>query len=130
VRASQNGLLETRFQALPDLSEGLGKMSYEGSIPGPTLRVRPRDRLKIQFVNNLGGRDTNLHVHGLHVSPSGNSDNVFIHVEDGDTFAYEYQIPSDHPAGIYWYHPHVHGLSREQVDGGLAGAIIIEGGSG
>lgn len=128
VRASQNGLLETTFNALPDLSEGLGKMSYEGSIPGPTLRVRPGDRLKIRLLNNLGGRDTNLHVHGMHVSPSGNSDNIFIHVQDNETFDYEYEIPENHPAGLYWYHPHVHGLSSDQVAGGLAGAIIVEGG--
>jgi suppressor of ftsI len=128
ARASRNGLLETTFEALPDLSEGLGTMSYEGSIPGPTLRVRPGDRLKIRLINSLGGRDTNLHTHGMHVSPSGNSDNVFIHVQDNEIFDYEYEIPADHPAGLYWYHPHVHGNSREQVEGGLAGAIVVEGG--
>ncbi|MEZ4564250.1 MAG: ScyD/ScyE family protein [Thermomicrobiales bacterium] len=128
VRASRNGLLETTFEALPDISEGLGKMSYEGSIPGPTLRVQPGDRLKLRLINNLGGRDTNLHTHGMHVSPSGNSDNIFIHVPPGDVFDYEYAIPANHPAGLYWYHPHVHGNSNDQVSGGLAGAIIVEGG--
>jgi suppressor of ftsI len=128
VRVSRNGLLETTFEALPDISEGLGKMSYEGSIPGPTLRVQPGDRLKIRLINNLGGRDTNLHTHGMHVSPSGNSDNIFIHVQDGEIFDYEYEIPANHPAGLYWYHPHVHGNSNDQVSGGLAGAIIVEGG--
>ena len=128
VRASRNGLLETTFEALPDISEGLGKMSYEGSIPGPTLRVQPGDRLKIRLINNLGGRDTNLHTHGMHVSPNGNSDNIFLHVPDNDAFDYEYAIPDNHPAGLYWYHPHVHGNSSDQVGGGLAGAIIIEGG--
>lgn len=128
VRASENGLLETTFNATPDLSAGLGQMSYEESIPGPTLRVRPGDRLKVRLLNNLGGRDTNLHVHGMHVSPSGASDNIFIHVQDNETFDYEYEIPASHPAGLYWYHPHVHGISSEQVAGGLAGAIIVEGG--
>jgi FtsP/CotA-like multicopper oxidase with cupredoxin domain len=128
VRASRNGLLQTTFEVLPDISSGLGKMSYEGSIPGPTLRVQPGDRLRIRLINNLGGRDTNLHTHGMHVSPSGHSDNIFIHVGDNETFDYEYAIPADHPAGLYWYHPHAHGLSRDQVAGGLAGAIIVEGG--
>lgn len=128
VRASRDGVLETTLEALPDLSAGLGKMSYEGSIPGPTLRVRPGDRLRIGLINHLGGQDTNLHAHGLHVSPRGNSDNVFIHVANGERFDYEYLIPVNHPAGLFWYHPHVHGLSHDQVDGGLAGTIIVEGG--
>lgn len=126
-RVSRNGLLRTSLNALPDLSAGLGKMSYEGSIPGPTLRVRPGDLLEIRLINNLGGRDTNLHVHGMHVSPEGNSDNIFIHVGNNEVFDYAYQIPENHPSGLYWYHPHVHGSSHEQVQGGLAGAIIVEG---
>jgi FtsP/CotA-like multicopper oxidase with cupredoxin domain len=69
---------------------------------------------------------TNLHVHGLHVSPKGNSDNVFVHVEEGETFRYEYEIPPDHPAGTFWYHPHLHGLVADQLFGGMAGAIVIE----
>ena len=71
--------------------------------------------------------DTNLHVHGLHVSPSDNSDNIFLRVPAGESFQYEYQIPSDQPAGLYWYHPHLHGRATNQVFGGLAGAIIVEG---
>ncbi|MCA9767962.1 MAG: multicopper oxidase family protein [Gemmatimonadetes bacterium] len=125
VRASRNGLLETTFEALPDISEGLGKMSYEGSIPGPTLRVQPGDRLKLRLINSLGGRDTNLHTHGMHVSPSGNSDNIFIHVPPGDVFDYEYAIPANHPAGLYWYHPHV--KEEMQQDLGLSGNIMVRG---
>ena len=71
--------------------------------------------------------DTNLHVHGLHVSPSDNSDNIFLTVKAGESFQYEYQIPADHPAGLYWYHPHLHGTVTNQVFGGMAGSIIIEG---
>jgi FtsP/CotA-like multicopper oxidase with cupredoxin domain len=71
--------------------------------------------------------DTNLHVHGLHVSPSGNSDNIFVRVPAGESFQYEYQIPSNHPSGLYWYHPHLHGTVTTQVFGGMAGAIIVEG---
>ena len=71
--------------------------------------------------------DTNLHMHGFHVSPSGNSDNIFIRVMAGESFQYEYQIPSNHPSGLYHYHPHLHGASHQQVFGGLVGAIIIEG---
>jgi FtsP/CotA-like multicopper oxidase with cupredoxin domain len=71
--------------------------------------------------------DTNLHVHGFHVSPEGNSDNIFLTVKAGENFQYEYQIPADHPGGLYWYHPHLHGTVTNQVFGGMAGPIIIEG---
>ena len=71
--------------------------------------------------------DTNLHVHGLHVSPEGNGDNVFLTVKAGESFQYEFQIPENHPAGLYWYHPHLHGRTTNQVFGGMAGAIIVEG---
>ena len=81
----------------------MGGMTYDGLLPGPTLRLRPGDRLKIKLANNLGGAMTNLHMHGMHVSPRGNSDNVFLHIENGQTFDYEYDLPANHPAGLLWY---------------------------
>jgi FtsP/CotA-like multicopper oxidase with cupredoxin domain len=161
VRASRDGLLDTTLtcsvMSVP-VAGGTAIMSvYEGSLPGPTLRIRPGDTLRINLVNNLealpaglpadspflcsalggpahaaGGEhattcDTNLHTHGFHVSPSDNSDNIFLTVKAGESFQYEYQIPPDHPSGIYHYHPHLHGASHGQVFGGMLGAIIIEG---
>ncbi|MFV3128497.1 multicopper oxidase family protein [Niveispirillum sp. KHB5.9] len=95
----------------------------------------------------------NLHTHGLHVSPLGNSDNVLLnilpkgataddlkkacHMEtdkdvahrhvcvDGE-FDFEYKIPDAHPSGTYWYHPHKHGSVAIQLGSGMAGALIIE----
>ena len=161
VRTSQEGLLDTTLTAgvmpLPLAGQTATVSVYEGSFPGPTLRVRPGDTLRVNLVNtlddlppglpdtspflcspmNMGGSgaggeqetmcDTNLHVHGLHVSPDGNSDNIFLRVPAGESFQYEYQIPSDHPAGLYWYHPHLHGAVTNQVFGGMAGSIIVEG---
>lgn len=127
VRLAENGLLETTLEARSDPQVGVGGMTYEGLLPGPTLRLRPGDRLKIKLVNNLGGDPTNLHVHGMHVSPQGNGDNVFVHVDNGQSFDYEYHLPDDHPAGLLWYHPHHHGDSMQQTAAGLAGAIIVEG---
>src|SRR5690606_17710349 len=72
------------------------------------------------------GESTNLHVHGLQVSPSDNSDNVFLEIKDGETFRYEYDIAKDHPAGTFWYHPHLHHTVADQLWAGLCGAIIIE----
>ncbi|MBI3799056.1 MAG: multicopper oxidase family protein [Deltaproteobacteria bacterium] len=100
---------------------------YNGSFPGPTLKVRPGDQLLIKLKNSLA-QETNLHTHGLHVSPSGNSDNPLLHVEPDETFDYQIDIPQDHPAGLNWYHPHAHGNGTQQIFGGLAGALLITGG--
>jgi FtsP/CotA-like multicopper oxidase with cupredoxin domain len=117
----------------------------------PTITMRPGQTVRISLANNLfetkdgkrlpaekcktpdGGvnvphcfNDTNLHAHGLWVSPSGNSDNVLISINPGVTFEYEYNVPSDHPAGTFWYHPHKHGSTALQVSSGMDGALIIK----
>lgn len=100
-------------------------LRYNGGVPGPTLRLRPGDHLRVDLVNHLD-QPTNLHTHGLQVSPQGNSDNPFLMVEPGEVLRYDYLIPTDHPAGTFWYHPHHHGRAADQVFGGLYGAIIID----
>jgi FtsP/CotA-like multicopper oxidase with cupredoxin domain len=71
---------------------------------------------------------TNLHFHGTNVPPTCGQDEV-IHtmIQPGDTFTYDVQIPQDEPPGLYWYHPHPLGFSEGQVQGGAAGALIVEG---
>ncbi|MGD9891067.1 MAG: multicopper oxidase family protein [Dehalococcoidia bacterium] len=159
VRTSRDGLLDTTLTTSVQPVAVAGRTAimstYEGSVPGPTLRVRPGDRLRINLVNNLEQLpdglppsnpflctvpdrmrndpdpettcDTNLHTHGFHVSPSGNSDNIFVRIKAGESFQYEYQIPDNHPSGVYAYHPHLHGTSHIQSFAGLGGAIIVEG---
>jgi FtsP/CotA-like multicopper oxidase with cupredoxin domain len=100
-------------------------LTYDGGLPGPTLFVRAGDLLQVT-VNNRLNAATNLHVHGLHVSPRGNGDNPLLTIEPGASFDYEYRLPQDHPPGVYWYHPHHHGNTADQVFGGLYGAIIVE----
>lgn len=119
--------------------------THEGHIGGPTLRVRPGDTLRLLLDNQMDSYDagplmvsgevniphdfntTNNHTHGLHVSPSGNSDNIFIEIAPGQQFQYEYHIPADHPSGTFFYHPHKHGSVSMQMFGGMGGALIVEG---
>ncbi|WP_416771364.1 multicopper oxidase family protein [Pseudomonas sp. RHF3.3-3] len=110
----------------------------------PTIDVTPGDTVRISLDNQLKPdpsctqppenpdkphcfNGTNLHSHGLWVSPAGNSDNVLLSINPGVKFQYEYNIPADHPAGTFWYHPHRHGSTALQVASGMAGALIIHG---
>lgn len=106
--------------------QSLTTMVYNGSLVGPTLRASPGDRIELKLVNSLD-EPTNLHFHGLHISPSNNSDNVFREVRPGETANYIIQIPADHPPGTFWYHSHQHSFSYEQVSNGLSGLIEIDG---
>lgn len=100
---------------------------YGGTVPGPTLRVRPGDELAVRLHNRLD-RPTNLHTHGLRVSPEGNGDNPFVLVPPGAAGDYRIPVPADHPTGTFWYHPHAHGHVAEQVFAGLAGALVVADG--
>ncbi len=128
---SRNGRLDARLVAEGRTVRTGGveryAYTYNGSTPGPTWRVRPGDIVTITLVNRLDA-PTNLHTHGLHVSPEGRSDDVFVEVAPGASHRYRYEIPADHPSGLFWYHPHHHGMVAEQVFGGLAGAIVVEDG--
>lgn len=119
----------------------------------PTLRVQPGDDLVLTLKNELppttdavaghnhhapaaacsGGpmtkSSTNLHFHGLSIPPTCHQDEV-IHtlVEPSDApFEYRIHIPETQKPGLYWYHPHPHGVSEAQLLGGASGALIVEG---
>ncbi|MET8451810.1 multicopper oxidase family protein [Streptomyces sp. NPDC005209] len=101
--------------------------AFNGTCPGPTVRVRPGDLLRARLINHID-QPTNLHTHGLHVSPHGNGDNPFVTIEPGGSFDYAIAVPADHPAGTFWYHPHHHGNVADQIFAGLAGALLVDGG--
>jgi FtsP/CotA-like multicopper oxidase with cupredoxin domain len=144
VRRSVNGELNTtiRVQSAQYVNGPISfwTRTYEGIIPGPTLSIRPGDHVNIQLVNELeenvkgnwtpntlhNPNTTNLHVHGMHVDPTGTSDNIFRTVEPGQTSISQYKIPSNHPHGVFHYHPHHHGSVFLQMGGGMVGAIIVE----
>jgi FtsP/CotA-like multicopper oxidase with cupredoxin domain len=71
---------------------------------------------------------TNLHFHGLAVSPDAPQDDVLTMMAmPGKSLRYTVQIPKDHSPGLYWYHTHPHGESHRQVLDGMSGALVIEG---
>lgn len=128
VMASSSGVLDVRLTAATGVrlaGHDTSAWGYNGTSPGPTLRVRPGDLLRVRLVNRLD-QPTNLHTHGLHVSPDGTGDNPFVTVRPGDSFDYSFRIPADHPAGTFWYHPHHHGTVADQIFAGLVGALLIE----
>ncbi len=127
VRRFQNGMAETEIVAQPALASIAGTsanlLTYNGVFPGPLLRAYEGERVRIRFTNLLD-EPTNLHLHGLHISPS--IDDPFLMVDPGETVYYEFDIPEG-TAGTYWYHPHIHGRVARQLFAGLAGPIIVEG---
>ena len=129
-----------------------GQSSGGNLYPAPTLQVYPGERLIIHFENGLSGltiRDffnpqytpkgqpipiypeqmtsspINLHIHGAHISPRGNADNVLLHIPPGLSNTYTYDIPRNMPQGLYWYHSHLHGLTAAHVYSGLVGLLAI-----
>lgn len=130
LTSSNNGLLETSIEARPSsikLGQQQGNLiTYNGQIPGPRLEAKPGDTVRIHFKNNLN-QATNLHYHGLHIPPTGNADNIFISVPPGEIQTYEFTLPKNHPAGTFYYHPHLHEMVAEQVFGGLGGIFVVRG---
>ena len=122
-----------------ELRSFIGSGEKPGDFVAPTIRVAPGQELNIAIDNELEPctdkqradhacfNDTNLHTHGLWISPTGHSDNVLVTVAPGSSFQYHYEIPADHPAGTYWYHPHSHGSGFVQLASGMAGALIVTG---
>jgi FtsP/CotA-like multicopper oxidase with cupredoxin domain len=129
-----------------------GQISGDNLYPAPTLQVFPGETLIVHLNNALTGltiRDffdpqytakgdevplypvqmtsapINLHVHGVHVSPKGNADNVMLHIPAGMSNTYTYHIPKSMPQGAYWYHSHLHTLTAAQTYFGLAGLLAI-----
>jgi FtsP/CotA-like multicopper oxidase with cupredoxin domain len=98
-------------------------LSYNNAVPGPLLRLREGDHVRLALTNRLN-EPTNLHLHGLHVPPS--VDDAFRVIAPGETTIYEFDLPAG-SAGTYWYHSHVHGRVARQLSAGLAGALVVEG---
>jgi FtsP/CotA-like multicopper oxidase with cupredoxin domain len=100
----------------------LGVWAYNGQVPGPELRIRLGETLRVRFTNRLP-QETTIHWHGVRVpnAMDGVPHATQPPVQPGETFVYEF-TPKD--AGTFWFHPHVRG--SEQVERGLYGVLIVE----
>jgi FtsP/CotA-like multicopper oxidase with cupredoxin domain len=96
--------------------------AYEGTVPGPELRVRQGQPVRITVVNKLG-EDTTVHWHGIRLpnAMDGVPGLTQKPIRPGESFVYEFTPPD---AGTFWYHPHADTL--QQLGRGLAGALIVE----
>jgi suppressor of ftsI len=126
VNGILNATIETTEQEVRFGEIKVNGMVYNGDYAGVVLRAYPGDVMNITLVNHLQ-EATNLHWHGLHVSPQGNSDNMHVMVAPGQSYAYKIDIPRDQPPGLYWVHAHIHGKSESQIRAGLSGIVVVEG---
>lgn len=124
--------------------------TYNGQVPGPTISAYPGDRINVHFFNDLPKNSdpacdhhanpntphcfntTNLHTHGLHVSPKVPSDAVLIEIPPlardpvRGKLDFCFALPKSHKAGTHWYHAHKHGSTALQLVNGMAGALIVK----
>ncbi len=95
---------------------------YNGLAPGPLIEVHEGQRVAVTLDNGLA-HETTIHWHGLPVPPDQDG-NPMDPVAAGTRRVYEYELPAG-TAGTYWYHPHPHDATAEQVASGLAGPLIV-----
>jgi len=137
--------------ALDDAGRTLLCFQTPDGVESPTLHVNPGDTINIELTNKLPpvaygpgevvsnkrnrcgaalmlASSVNMHFHGMNVSPRCHSDeDIHTLVNSGQTFSYKIKVPADEPPGLYWYHPHVHGIASAAVQGGATGVIVVEG---
>lgn len=111
-------------QLAPERYPATPVWSYDGTIPGPTIRAAQGGRITRQLVNALDV-PTSVHWHGIRIDNAmdGVAGLTQEAVPPGGTFDYDFAVPD---AGTYWYHAHVN--SMEQVARGLSGALIVDEG--
>ena len=120
AQPAADGFRLLRARALPSTGLGNTGLGYDGIAPGPTLRVRRGDELRVRLVNDLAA-PTSVHWHGIRLpnAMDGVPQLTQPAVAPGASFDYRFRPPD---AGTFWYHAYIAG----QTDGGLAGAFIVE----
>ncbi|RQN41102.1 multicopper oxidase family protein [Paraburkholderia tropica] len=122
ARALVQGQRDTVFWQFDGGLAAAGKGDTSGPVVGPLIALREGDRVEIRVVNRLE-QPTTMHWHGLPVPPDqdGNPSNP---IPPGGEHVYRFTLPKG-SAGTYWYHPHPHMQTAEQVFRGLAGPIVV-----
>src|SRR5438132_8206016 len=128
------------LMAATDPATGKSEFRYQGNNTPPVIRVQPGSTLNVEYKNELAARSkedclghpcmqmTNLHFHGLHVSPNAPQDDVLdMMASPGEMLHYSVEVPPQQPPGLYWYHTHSHGESYVQDLDGMSGVIVVEG---
>jgi FtsP/CotA-like multicopper oxidase with cupredoxin domain len=141
VYASHHGVLNVTLVASEKRVTIAGRRVlakvYNGSFTAPTLIASPGDLVRVKLVDHLN-QPTNVHFHGLEVSPNGHADNIFVSVPPGQAFQYRFRLPPSAPTGTFWYHSHEMvpmsqmgrfpgAASEEQVFDGLSGLLEVKG---
>jgi FtsP/CotA-like multicopper oxidase with cupredoxin domain len=110
------------------LTNALKEVSHGGAVPMPA-HAHAHSAANPCTSGIMSPVSTNLHFHGLTIPPVCHQDDVMkTSVQPGDApFEYRFEVPENEPPGLYWYHPHIHGFSKEQLLGGASGALIVEG---
>lgn len=129
-----------KLTAVNDPTTGIAAFSFAGHETPPILHVSPGQTLRVEYRNNMSTHSretcvdgpctnmTNLHFHGLHVSPLAPQDDaITMMATPGQTLHYKVVVPPDQPPGLYWYHTHPHGESYQQSLDGMSGALIVDG---
>ena len=111
----------SKHEFVPGLASPV--LAYNDALPGPMIEVMEGDHVKITFKNNIPDQPSTIHWHGLEI-PASQDGNPSDPVASGGARVYEFDIPAG-SAGSYWYHPHPHGFTAEQVYRGLAGPLIV-----
>ena len=149
--SGQHGAVDVTLRAVT-AADGRDQYEYQGRTVPPVIRVAPGGRMNVTLINamSVDSRETvgascwsmppgpaksipcmqmtNLHFHGMEVSPNPPQDDVLTMMSHpGETLHYSVAVPAWEPPGLYWYHPHPHGESDKQLLDGMSGAIIVEG---
>ena len=154
--SSKNGVLEYTVNAAPAQVTVAGRTFlsnvYNGSYLSPVLRLSRGDELRVTYTNNIDKAD--IEIDGpqssniLALSPNEPADNSYISipsskaaghsgpaaaghdpalVKRSPTYEYGWRVPSNHPQGLYWFHPHAHGETESQILSGMSSLLVIEG---
>ncbi len=139
VATARDGTLRMTLRQAPATITVAGKTFtsnvFNDTYVPPVLKLRRGERLELTLRNRIGKADvqidgpeeTNLHYHGMSISPKAPADDIFLHIANGADYQYSWEVPATHPQGTHWYHPHPHGLVEPQILSGMSGMLVIDG---